>query len=73
MLPKMENLPKSPDDPGKGRSKYIMGAMIVGGSAVLLSILASPFLLIPARTKLGRIPWVRNLDSGHYEVVIVEV
>jgi hypothetical protein len=48
------------DDPApKENSKiFLYGAALIGGSALILSILASPFLLVPASRKLGEIPWM---------------
>jgi hypothetical protein len=38
------------------RAKAGLGA--IGGTIVILSLLASPFLLVPASKKLGSLPWM---------------
>jgi hypothetical protein len=42
----------------RARDYAMKGVFFIGGSALLLSVLASPFLVIPGSTKLGRMPWV---------------
>ena len=45
------------------KSTYLTGIQVVGGTAIVLSVISSPFLIIPMIKKFGHIPWMTTPKS----------
>lgn len=46
------------------KSYYFQGLMVVGCTAGVLSIISSPFLIVPAIKKFGHIPWMTTPQAS---------
>jgi len=45
-------------EPKSNTTSVMVGLGAIGGSIILISLLAAPFLVVPASRKLGSLPWM---------------